>query len=94
MFQQRFPHPDIEAICSQKDSGIMQSATIPTSPVSAKANEAIIKYTLLVSQSPHFRDVVLTTLQAERMARTELYARLESWGYRWDPYSGGWRERP
>ncbi len=66
---------------------------LPREALTKKARSAIHKYAHLQGEKygriMHF--MVEAVLKAERMRRTDLYAWLESRGYRWD--GSFWREK-
>jgi hypothetical protein len=66
---------------------------LPREPLTKKAFAAISEYATIRARDlriHHF--MVKYVLEAERMRRSDLYAWLESRGYRWLPKQGIWQK--
>lgn len=64
----------------------------PREPLTKKARAAIQKYAAHHGEKYHYMQhyMIDLVLKAERMKRVDLYAKLESYGYRWYSKRGFW----
>lgn len=70
-----------------------QIKILPRESLTKKARAAIYTYALAKSKGCYIAAVLIRfTLEAERMARADLYSWLQNHGFKWDSIGGLWRK--